>query len=245
MKTNKFTLVSVCLLAIGILAVSLPTSEEKYEKLVSELLPKTVTIYVDVSYKDPFTKKNKTGTITGSGVFVTSSGHILSCSHLFDHEYTVESISVMRQNGDTYPAVLIYKETNRDLSMLKIFEENTPFVVLEDPRSIREGQEVIAIGAPLGLSGSVTTGVISATHRDQLKYDMIQMSAAINPGNSGGPLFNLKGRLVGINVMIVSRRQFPQRSGIGFSVSASEINRFLSIFPEKRTFGRLTWKANK
>lgn len=227
---------AIGLLGLGLLVVSLPQSKEKYEKLTEEILPKTVTIYVKVSTIDPQTGETKFGGILGSGVFVSESGHILTCSHLFDSKYKMEGIAVKRSNDWEYPATLIYKDSKKDLAMIKIEETNTPYAVLEDPRKVREGQEVIAVGAPFGLEGTVTTGVISALHRDIIKYDMIQMSAIINPGNSGGPLFNMKGRLVGINVNILSPDfLFPHWSGVGFSVSASEINKFLSIFPNKVT----------
>ncbi len=242
MKTSQFTKIAVSLLALGLLAVGIPQKTERYEKLVSEMLPKTVTIYVKLSRINPDTGKKQYGGILGSGVFVSNSGHVLTASHLFEHPYTIEKITVKTSDGGEYKALFVYKDMKKDLAMIKIWEINTPFAVLADPRSVREGQEVIAIGAPLGLEGSVTTGIISATHRDNIHYDMIQMSAAINPGNSGGPLFNLKGELVGINVNIMSMDPlFPSWSGLGFSVSASEINKFLSVFPDKKTIGRLSW----
>lgn len=240
-KTNKFTLTSIGLLTLGFLAISWPKSREKYEDLTQQLIPKTVTIMVTVT-KTEEDGTEKIGGIIGSGVFVTDSGHILTAAHLFDHGYTIKAITVKRSNEYEYPATMIYKDSKKDLALIRIEETGTPFAVLENPRSIKEGQEVIAIGAPLGLEGSVTTGIISAVHRDQIHYDMIQMSAPINPGNSGGPLFNLKGRLVGINVNIFSMDPiFPAWSGIGFSVSASEINKFLAMFPDKKTVGRLSW----
>ncbi len=243
MKTNRFTLTSIGLLGLGFLLVALPQSNEKYEKLTQELLPKTVTIFVTLSRTNPETNQKQFAKFLGSGVFVTNKGHILSCAHLFNHKEKIEYISVAKSDGYFYPAILIYKDVSKDLSLIKIEEINTSYVKLEDPRKVREGQEVIAIGAPLGLPGSVTTGVISALHRDEINYDMIQMSAPINPGNSGGPLFNMKGRLVGINVNLFSVDPlFPSWSGIGFSVSASEINKFLSIFPDKTTLRSNSWR---
>ncbi len=109
-------------------------------------------------------------------------------------------------------------------------ELNTPYASLPSLKSIVEGVEVIAIGSPLGFTGTVTTGVISALHRDTFHYDQIQMSAPINMGNSGGPLFNRKGELVGINVILVNPGNIPAWCGLGFSVSPSEINRFLAQF---------------
>ncbi|HWY33625.1 MAG TPA: trypsin-like peptidase domain-containing protein, partial [Nitrosopumilaceae archaeon] len=119
----------------------------------------------------------------------------------------------------------------RDLSLLKVEYIPSPYARIVKPGGYQVGQEVIAIGSPLGLNSTVTTGVISAIGRDVIRYDQIQMSAPINPGNSGGPLFNLTGEVVGINTNIITTDiLFATWSGLGFSVSASEINRFLWKF---------------
>lgn len=229
---NKLTKFLAVLLSFTIsFAVTLNylsrSQSERYEALVQKLLPKTVSISCVVTRKNPETGKKQRGRIGGAGVFITSKGHILTCAHLFD-TFTVESISVEENNGWVFPATFVYMDEHRDLALIKIEDFNTPYANLARPDSLKEGQEVIAIGSPLGLDGSVSTGVISALHRDVVRYDMIQMSAPINPGNSGGPLFNLKGEIIGINVNIMTTNLFAGWSGLGFSVSASEINIFLT-----------------
>lgn len=211
--------------------------KERYVSVVHKILPTIVTIAVNVSRIKPETANEvQHGTIFGSGVFITKNGHILSCAHLFNHPYYIESILVKTQDDWILPAIVLYIDGNRDLSLLKIEGkltpyETSPYSVLATPGSLQVGQEVIAIGTPLGLQGTVTTGVISALGRDQIHYNMVQMSAPINPGNSGGPLFNLKGEIVGINVNIMSPIEFlPLWTGLGFSVSIDEINIFLTNF---------------
>lgn len=202
----------------------------KYASVAEVVVPKVVTIYVSISRIDEVTNHKQSAQIMGSGVFISPNGHILTCDHLFNLPYTIESVSVETNSGWVYPAILLREDKKRDLALIKVEEKNTNYAKIARPGDAVVGQEVVAVGAPLGLSGSVTTGVISATNRDNINYDMIQMSAPINPGNSGGPLFNLKGEIVGINVMTLSAMPLPLWSGIGFSVSASEINRFLVIY---------------
>lgn len=202
--------------------------QEQYAAMVKQSLPKTVTIFVEFSRIGPESHKKETAKVLGSGVFISKNGHILTCNHLFSVSRTIESIIVLTANNEIMPATLLAQKEKMDLALIKVNLKSTPYASLASPDSLQVGQEVVAIGSPLGLIGTVTTGVISSLHRDDSHYDMIQMSAPINPGNSGGPLFGLTGELLGINVLMYSPNPvFPTWSGIGFSVSASEINRFL------------------
>lgn len=210
--------------------LKLPPSE-RYVEVVNKTLPTSVSIYVFISRVNKETKQTQIGKIGGSGVFISANGHILTCNHLFNHGYKIEKVIIADYYGHEDEATILYQDDRRDLALVKIERNPTPYSVVARPDAPKVGQEVIAIGTPLGFEGTVTTGVISALNRDFIRYDMIQMSAAINPGNSGGPLFNLKGEIVGINTNIVSQNIFfPTWSGLGFAVSASEINKFLTMF---------------
>jgi S1-C subfamily serine protease len=176
--------------------------------------------------------------VLGSGIYVTSSGDILTCAHLFTGFKKILSVSVVDSNGDIVAGEKVALSDRHDLGLVKTtFFKTTPFVKLADPRGMKVGQEVVAIGSPYGLPLTVTTGIISALYRDfEHSYNMTQSDAAINPGNSGGPLFNLNGDLVGINTfMLTPTEGAPTFTGIGFSVQAGQLIEFLALNKVKYT----------
>jgi len=207
-------------------------TKDRYIEVSKKVLPTVVDIQCTISRIEPGAINRKQfGRIEGAGVFITASGHILTCAHLFTFPYKLESISVNTYDGWIFPAILLYKEDFRDLALIKIEADSCKFAKLANPNSIQIGQEVLAVGSPFGMESSVTTGVISALPYSNFMCNMIQISAPINPGNSGGPLFNLYGEIIGINSCIMSTNPFfPSWSGVGFSVSGDEIKKFLSIF---------------
>jgi len=167
----------------------------------------------------------------GAGVYITADGHVLTCSHLFWSSKVTE-ITVIDHSGSVYRAELLSMDKARDLALLKVNPvKPVPFARLADPRKLRIGQEVIAIGNPLGLEFSVSHGIISALNRDANEaYNLTQSDAFINPGNSGGPLFNLKGEIVGINILTTSAVNAPVFTGLGFSVQSGQIVEFLTKY---------------
>lgn len=201
--------------------------KERYVDIIAEKLPATVQIIctVDISTTP---NQPEIHQIFGSGAFVSKTGHILTAAHLFNHKYNY--ISVIAKKYDDYElfAEVLSVDEKRDLALIKINDKPGTYLKLARPGAQKVGQEVLAFGCPLALPIGATSGIISRLNCDEVGYDMIQMSAAINPGNSGGPLVNLKGELVGVNVSILSDSPFPVFSGIGFSVSPSEINIFLT-----------------
>ena len=147
---------------------------------------------------------NTTSESAGSGVIVSDSGYILTCNHVVDG---AKSIKVTLTSGESYEAALVGSDANSDLAVLKISpKKNEKFHNVRQGCSadLVVGEYVVAIGNPLGtLSGSVTSGIISATERtiqmtDGSEMTLIQTDTAINSGNSGGGLFNLQGELIGI-----------------------------------------------
>lgn len=154
---------------------------------------------------------------TGSGFIVSSDGLILTNSHVLDG---ADRVTVTLKDGRTVEGEVIGQDNLTDLAVVKIEEENLPTVVFGDSEALQIGEWAIAIGNPLGLDNTVTTGIISATGRNSMqigvgdkRIDFIQTDAAINPGNSGGPLLNAKGEVIGINTAIIRNAQ-----GLGFAI---------------------------
>ncbi|WP_018963548.1 S1C family serine protease [Coprothermobacter platensis] len=153
----------------------------------------------------------------GSGFFISSDGYILTNNHVIDG---ASNITVITRDGKKYSAKVVGSDQLSDLAVLKINVSGVKYLTFRSTDSTRVGEFVLAIGNPLGLSYSVTFGVLSAKERSieedngALVVDMLQTDAAINPGNSGGPLLDLSGKVVGINTAISTEGQ-----GIGFAVS--------------------------
>ncbi|MBE6566973.1 MAG: trypsin-like serine protease [Ruminococcaceae bacterium] len=143
-----------------------------------------------------------TSTTIGSGVIISSAGYILTCHHLVDG---ADSVNVTLRNNKTYSAVLVGSDEISDLAVLKISaDEPLTHVVQGHSADLVAGEQVVAIGNPLGMpGGTVTVGYISATEReiemsDGSKITLIQTDTVMNSGNSGGGLFNLAGELIGV-----------------------------------------------
>ena len=156
----------------------------------------------------------------GSGVIVDARGTILTNDHVIRG---AEKVEVQLQDGRKFASREIKRDPKTDLAIVKIdTKESLPFLELGDSNTMEIGDRVLAIGAPLGLKGSVTTGIISAKGRDihmNMYEDFLQTDAAINPGNSGGPLVNLAGQVIGINSAIKSGTGGFQ--GIGLAISSN------------------------
>ena len=170
-------------------------------------------------FKDFGTPQKKKAYALGSGFIIDSSGIIVTNNHVI---MGAEDILVRIEGGEDYEAEVIGADPLSDLAVLKI-KANEKFrpVKFGDSDKARIGDWVIAIGNPLGLSGTVTAGIISARNRNigMARYeDFIQTDASINQGNSGGPLFNMDGEVIGINTAILGRQG---NIGIGFSIPSN------------------------
>ena len=158
----------------------------------------------------------------GSGFLIDPKGIVVTNNHVIEG---ADKIEVTFIDGTTLPATVKGADPKTDLAVLEIKSDKTlPYVELGDSDHIRVGDWVIAIGNPFGLGGSVTAGIVSALNRDihAGNYDdFIQTDAAINRGNSGGPLFDMDGRVIGVNSAIIS----PSGAsvGIGFAVPTSTV----------------------
>ena len=209
-------------------------------------MPSTVTINVGDSRAGG----------SGSGVFLNSDGYILTNNHVItlDGQSSNPTVEVQTYDKKTYNAEIIGRDPMNDLAVIKV--EGTGFKPIEftDSSNLNIGDPVVAIGAPLGLTESVTSGVISALNRTisvsnssapsdgglqlwsgnagsaPVSLRVIQTDAAINPGNSGGALVNAKGQLIGINVAIASTGSASSDSqsgniGVGFSIPSNVAKR--------------------
>jgi putative serine protease PepD len=181
----------------------------------------------------------------GSGVIFDTKGHILTNNHVVTAGGTGSTISVTLNDKRTYDATVVGTDPSTDLAVIKLTNApgNLKAIALGDASTLTVGEPVMAVGNPLGLAGTVTTGIVSALNRpvttstdplgqqpttDPVVTNAIQTSAAINPGNSGGALVNAAGQLVGINSAIASLDSSGGSSsqsgniGIGFAIPVNE-----------------------
>jgi Do/DeqQ family serine protease len=157
----------------------------------------------------------------GSGVVVSEDGYILTNHHVIDG---AQEIKVEFAEGKTYSARLVGSDAPSDLAVLKVSGDKFPVLPLGDSDKVRVGDVVLAVGNPLGVGQTVTSGIISAKGRqtglsDGSFEDFLQTDAAINRGNSGGALVNTRGELIGINSQILSPTGV--NIGIGFSIPSN------------------------
>lgn len=153
----------------------------------------------------------------GSGFVVSSDGLILTNAHVVEGS---DRVKVTLKNGETYEGQVMGTDSLTDVGVIKIEAEELPAVTFADSDELQPGEWAIAIGNPLGLDNTVTTGIVSATGRTSAqvgvadkRVSFVQTDAAINPGNSGGPLLNAKGEVIGINTAIIQNAQ-----GLGFAI---------------------------
>ncbi len=173
----------------------------------------------------------------GSGFILNVEGFILTNNHVVKD---ATDIRVKLADDREFSAKVIGKDPLTDVALIKLNAppKDLPTVVLGDSDALRQGDFVLALGSPFGLSGTATLGIVSAKHRGGVGSgspydDFLQTDAAINPGNSGGPLFNLRGEVIGINTAIIA----PQMgSGIGFAVPISLAK---ALLPQLQSAGKV------
>jgi len=169
---------------------------------------------------------NQEAQAQGSGFVIDSDGHIVTNDHVVEN---ADSVSVRFWNGNTYNASVVGTDPSTDLAVIKVDAPSSILhpVNLGDSSSVQVGDPVVAIGSPFGLEETVTSGIVSALHRqiealNQFTInDTIQTDAAINHGNSGGPLFNAAGQVIGVNSQIAG--QTGANVGIGFSIPSDTV----------------------
>jgi putative serine protease PepD len=158
----------------------------------------------------------RAGRGSGSGVVMDGEGHVLTNHHVVSG---ASSVRLVLSSGRTVTAEVVGSDADNDIAVLRADAGALRAARLGVSADLRIGQPVIAVGSPLGLNGTVTSGVVSALDRGATAEAMIQTDASINPGNSGGPLVDLDGRVVGINTSIATLGgRGSGNIGIGFAV---------------------------
>lgn len=179
------------------------------------------------------------GSGTGSGSIYKSTpttSYIVTNNHVVEIAANGGSIDVELNNGDVVPGTIVGRDSEYDLAVVSIKQGNLPEIPKGDSTSIAIGDPVVAFGSPLGLSGTVTSGIVSALNRPVTTgstsitsyIDAIQTDAAINPGNSGGPLVDSQGRIIGVNSAIASLGSSTSGNiGLGFSIPYNQAKRII------------------
>ena len=210
--------------------VSLGASSIDVKSIAALVTPSVVSIKVTAP----------SGSGSGSGsIYKTSStsSYIITNNHVVDSAAISGSILVEFINGDTIAATIVGRDSNYDLAVLKVEKGNLPTIKIGNSSNISVGDSVVAIGSPLGLASTVTSGIISAKNRPvttgtsgaESYVNAIQTDAAINPGNSGGALLDSAGRIIGVNSAIatLSSGGVSGSIGLGFSIPINEAKRVI------------------
>ncbi len=182
----------------------------------------------------------------GSGVIISEDGYLITNAHVITDSQsgkTADAIKVRLTNGEEYDATIIGSDSDSDIALLKIEGTGFAAATIGNSDSIKVGEQVLAVGNPLGeLGGTVTSGIVSATNREisveNNKMTLIQIDAAINPGNSGGGLFNTKGQLIGI---VNAKTTDVTVEGLGFAIP---INEAVSVAEELEEHGYVTGRTH-
>jgi len=229
MKSNHLAVIACASIALGISFLPIhgqpptivppanaPAKDPfSFRDVVKKVLPAVVNIDVKL------VQKNADDPGFGSGVLIDASGVVLTNYHVVEG---AESVEVQLQDGRKFSSKDIRKDAKSDLAVIVLKPDaQLPFLDLGNSDAMEVGDRVLAVGAPFGLKGSVTHGIVSAKSRNNLKLnqyeDFLQTDAAINPGNSGGPLINLDGQIIGINSAIKTKTGGFQ--GVGLAISSN------------------------
>lgn len=207
-----------------------PRPDDSIAGIAKSVLPVVVSISV----------KSDQGAGTGSGFIIQSNAsesYILTNNHVASGAGENAEITISFQDQTEVGATVVGTNPSYDLAVLKVAKGNLPVAVLGNSDDVVVGDTTIAIGSPLGLSGTVTSGIVSALNRpvtaggqgDASFINAIQTDAAINPGNSGGPLVNAKGQVIGINSAIATLSNSASSQsgsiGLGFSIPINQAKR--------------------
>lgn len=197
--------------------------------VAKKVQPSIVGIKVEYTVNSIFMNQQGTATAEGSGIIISENGYILTNNHVINSSSTssyyeigqANKVTVHLYNDTTeYTATVVGTDEETDLAVIKIDKEGLTAAEIGDSDSVQVGEFSMAIGNPLGMQSSVTSGIISALNRDVTDSDgktfkLIQTDAAINSGNSGGALVNSQGQVIGVNTLKVSATGVE---GMGFAI---------------------------
>jgi putative serine protease PepD len=206
-------------------AVSTQVVEGTVAQIAEQTLPSVVTIVVEGAQ----------GSGSGSGFVIGEDGYILTNNHVVSGA-SADGLEVVFPDGERLSAKVIGTSPSYDLAVVKVKRTGLPALPLGDSDQVRVGDLVVAIGAPLGLEGTVTSGIVSALDRpvkagqsssDASYINAVQTDAAINPGNSGGPLLDAAGNVIGVNSAIATLAFATEAGniGLGFAIPSNSASR--------------------
>ena len=216
-------------------------------QVVERVMPAVVTVINEQQFGDGLFGETELEAGRGTGFIIDGSGNIVTNEHVVRGGTGFE---VILTNGQKRNATLVGFDRFSDLAVVRMDGDVPSVVAFGDSNSLRPGQPVIAIGSPLGeFTGTVTSGIVSALNRDfpqngisggesGIYTDLIQHDAPINPGNSGGPLFDLAGRVIGVNTLGIPQIGTTQVQGLFFAIPANHVARIVSELIER---GRVSY----
>jgi len=205
-------------------------------QIVERVMPAVVTVINEQRFNDGFSGQTSVEAGRGTGFAIDGSGNIVTNEHVVRGG---SGFQVILSNGEKRSATLIGADATSDLAVVRMDGPPPANVEFGDSDSLQQGQPVLAIGSPLGdFTGTVTSGIVSALNRDfplqqgrggeGIYTDLVQHDAAINPGNSGGPLFDLTGRVIGVNTLGIPQSGTTPVQGLFFAIPANHVVRVVS-----------------
>ena len=208
--------------------------ERSYEYSLIDIFEKSEASIVQVSVV-----RGESDGGMGSGFVYSDEGYVITNQHVVQD---AERVMITFLDGEAYIGNVIGTDRDLDIAVVKVEPTNTYLqpIKIGDSSKLKVGEKIAAIGNPFGLSGSMTSGIVSQMGRllpQETGYsipDVIQTDAAINPGNSGGPLINMKGEVVGINTAIQSAT--GEFSGIGFAVPSNTVKKVVPVLIQDGEF---------
>ncbi len=202
--------------------------EGSIANIAATAMPSVVTIKVEAA----------DGSGTGSGWVYDDKGHIVTNNHVVASAASGGKITVVLSNGKQAAATIVGRDPAYDIAVIKVDRTDLKALPIGDSKDVVVGDEVIAVGAPLGLESTVTSGIVSALDRpvaagdaqDTSFINAIQTDAAINPGNSGGPLLNMSGEVIGVNSAIATAPGTGTSGtagniGVGFAIPSAQVQK--------------------
>ena len=208
--------------------VAITPATETVSQIVQNVKPSVVSIKAE----------GNSGSGTGSGFIYREDGYIVTNNHVAAPAINGGKLTVYLEDKTSFEAKLVGRNASYDLAVLKIDATGLKPVNIGDSSAINVGDLTVAFGSPLGLTGTVTSGIVSAINRpvtaggadDQSFISAIQTDAAINPGNSGGPLVNGQGQVIGVNSAIATLGSGTQSGsiGLGFAIPINQAQRVIS-----------------
>jgi putative serine protease PepD len=208
--------------------VAITPATETVSQIVQNVKPSVVSIKAEGS----------SGSGTGSGFIYREDGYIVTNNHVAAPAINSGKLTVYLEDKTSFVAKLVGRNVSYDLAVLKIDATGLKPVIIGDSNAINVGDLTVAFGSPLGLTGTVTSGIVSAINRpvtaggadDQSFISAIQTDAAINPGNSGGPLVNGQGQVIGVNSAIATLGNGTQSGsiGLGFAIPINQAQRVIT-----------------